>query len=109
MNTAYQSCIDACTNCATACDHCTSSCLQEEDVTMMARCIQLDMECSNICKTTAVFMHLQSNHANTICQICADVCTACAVECEKHDNEHCRKCASACRECAEECLSMVAA
>lgn len=109
MNSTYQSCIEACTRCAAACDHCAASCLNEEDVTMMARCIQLDIECSSICKTAALFMHLQSNHANAICQVCADVCTACAEECEKHDNEHCRKCASVCRECAEECMSMTAA
>ena len=109
MNSAYQYCIDTCVQCATACDYCASSCLQEEDVTMMARCIQLDMECSSICKTSALLMHLQSNHANAACQLCADICTACAEECEKHDSDHCRACAAICRECAAECMSMAAA
>ncbi|RYZ61372.1 MAG: four-helix bundle copper-binding protein, partial [Chitinophagaceae bacterium] len=45
----FQSCIDACLRCASACQHCASSCTQEEDVKMMARCIQLDMECAAIC------------------------------------------------------------
>ncbi len=105
----YQSCIDACMNCATVCDHCAASCLQEEDVAMMAKCIQLDMECSSVCKTAALMMNLHSDHANAVCQLCADVCIACAEECEKHDNEHCRRCAAICRECAEECMSMTAA
>jgi vacuolar-type H+-ATPase catalytic subunit A/Vma1 len=105
----YQSCIDACIKCASACDHCAASCLLEKDVSMMSRCIQLDMECSSVCKTTVQLMHLQSNHANAVCQLCADICNACAEECEKHDHEHCRSCAAMCRECAEECMSMAAA
>lgn len=109
MNSAYQSCINACMQCAEACDHCAASCLLEENVTMMARCIQLDMECSSICKTAAQLMHLQSSHANAVCQICADICIACAEECEKHGHEHCRRCAGMCRDCAAECMSMAAA
>lgn len=109
MHSVYESCIDACTRCAEACDHCAASCLQEEDVAMMTRCIQLDMECSSICKTSALLMHLQSNHANAVCQLCADICTACAEECEKHEHAHCRECAATCRECAAECVSMAAA
>jgi len=107
MNSAYQSCIDACIQCAEACDHCVSSCLQEKDVAMMTPCIQLDMECSSFCKTTVQLMHLQSNHANAACQLCADICNACAEECEKHSHmEHCKKCAEVCRHCAEECNEM---
>lgn len=109
MQSAYQTCIDACIRCAAACDHCIASCLHEEDVEMMALCIQLDMECSTVCKTAVQLMHLQSNHANAICQLCADVCHACAEECSKHNNQHCRDCATACYECAAECMSMAAA
>jgi hypothetical protein len=109
MNNAYQSCIDACLRCADACDHCAASCLREADVTMMAKCIQTDIECSHVCKTAVVLMHHESMHANAMCQLCADVCIACAEECEKHDHDHCRRCAAACRECAELCMSMAAA
>ena len=109
MHSAYETCIDACIRCAAACDHCMASCLHEEDVEMMAQCIQLDIECSTICKATVQLMRLQSNHANAICQLCADVCHACAEECSKHDNQHCRDCAAACHECAAECMSMAAA
>ena len=109
METTYQPCIEACMKCAEVCEHCAASCLREEDVAMMAACIQLDIECSTMCKTTAQLMQLQSNHANAACQLCADICNACADECGKHDNDHCRRCASVCRECAEECMSMAAA
>jgi len=109
MQPAYQSCIETCMQCAAACDHCAASCLKEEDVAMLSMCIQLDIECSTICKAAVQLMQLQSNHANAICQLCADLCTACAEECEKHDHEHCRQCAAMCRECADECMSMAAA
>ena len=109
MNSAYQSCIDACIRCAAACDHCAASCLREDDVEMMALCIQLDIECSTVCRTAVQLMHLQSNHSNAMCQLCADVCNACAGECGKHDHSHCQACAAACRECAAECMSMAAA
>lgn len=109
MHSAYQTCIDACLSCAAACDHCMAACLHEEDVEMMALCIQLDIECSTICKAAVQLMQLQSNHANAICQLCADVCNACAEECSKHDNRHCKDCAAACHDCAAECMSMAAA
>jgi hypothetical protein len=42
-----------------------------------------------------------------MCRICADICNACATECEKHKHmEHCAECAKACHECAEQCMAM---
>ena len=104
-----QSCIDACNQCAQACDHCAASCLQEKDVKAMARCIQLDMDCAQICRLAAAYMSRGSGLSPTICEVCAEVCDACAEECEKHNMEHCRQCAQACRRCAEECHKMVSA
>jgi hypothetical protein len=105
----YQRCIDACVACVTACNYCASSCLKENNVASLAICIRLDLECASICKSAADLMSLGSNYANAACQVCADICLACAEECEKHEMEHCRKCAEACRSCAEECASMIAA
>jgi hypothetical protein len=95
--------------CAEACDHCAASCLRETNVELMTLCIELDLECSSLCKTAALSMQLESQHANRVCELCADVCNACADECEKHDNDHCQACAAACRRCAEMCASMAAA
>ena len=102
----YKSCIDACLACAAVCNHCATSCLGEEDVKMMARCIQLDMECAALCYTSAQLMSLGSDHAKTICELCAKACEACAEECGKHQNKHCQECAELCRRCAEECRKM---
>lgn len=102
-----KSCIEACLACAALCNHCASSCLKEHDVKMMARCIQLDMECATLCYTAAQLMSIGSNRAQEVCRLCAQLCRECADECESHDNEHCQECARACRHCAEECMEMM--
>ena len=85
---------------------CASSCLREEDVKAMARCIELDRDCADICSLAAVLMSRNSELAKEFCALCAKVCRACAEECEKHQMEHCQRCAEACRKCAEECERM---
>ena len=105
----YKTCIDACYNCAIACDHCASEDLNETDVKMLAECIRLDRECSAVCRSAAHIMSMGGKFTKEFCGLCAKVCEACAVECEKHQNmEHCKACAEQCRKCAEECKKMVA-
>lgn len=99
----YESCIEACNVCADVCDHCAASCLQENDVKMMARCIALDMDCSQICRLAASYMARGSEFVTAICHLCAEMCEACADECAKHQAQHCQECAQACRRCADEC------
>lgn len=101
-----QTCIDACNECATVCNHCASACLHEADVKSLARCIELDLDCAEVCRTATGFMSRDSEFAHAICTTCADICDACAEECERHDMDHCRKCAAVCRKCAEECRRM---
>jgi len=104
---SYKDCIEACLRCAAICNHCASSCTQEDDVKMMARCIQLDMECAAVCYAAAQLISLGSNKAQKICGLCADIGEACGAECAKHTHmEHCRECAEACKRCAEECRKM---
>ena len=76
---------------------------------MIARCIQLDMECAALCYAAAQVMSMGGENAMELCRICADACFACAEECAKHNTEHCRECAEACRKCAEECRKMAKA
>lgn len=104
----FQSCIEACNACAVACEHCAASCLKEQDVKMMARCIALDLDCAQICRTAAAFMARGSEYAKAICRLCADICEACGAECAKHPADHCQECAAACRSCAQECRRMAA-
>jgi hypothetical protein len=102
----YKSCIDACLRCAAVCNHCASSCLQDKDVQMMARCIQLDMECAAMCYATAQLLSMGSSQAKAICMICAQMCDDCANECSRHESVHCRECADVCRNCANQCRDM---
>ena len=94
-------------NCAAACNACIDACLHEKDVTMMATCIQLDMDCAAICTLTASFVARGSVHAPHLFKECAEICNACAAECEKHmanGMERCKICAIACRACAAACI-----
>ena len=102
----YKACIDACLRCASICDHCAHACTLEDNVNMMATCIRLDMECSAICYAAARLMSMHSTKSGNICRLCADICAACARECERHDTDHCKECASACLYCEQECRKM---
>lgn len=102
----YQHCIDACLACLQACEHCAASCLQEDDVKMMARCIELDRSCADLCTLAAREMARGSDFAERVCQLCAEVCDACGAECGRHKMDHCQRCAEACRACAKACREM---
>jgi hypothetical protein len=105
----YKACIQACNSCAVACSHCAIECLNEDQVNEMIRCIQLDIECAAMCRSASELMSIGSEHSLQLCRMCANVCSACAEECEMHDVEHCRQCAEACRKCADECNQMASA
>jgi hypothetical protein len=105
----FKSCIDACNDCALACDYCATACLKEPDVAKMARCIQLDIDCAELCRLAVGYMARGSELAADICELCAQVCEACGKECAKFPMAHCQECAKACRRCAEECRRMASA
>ena len=74
---------------------------------MLQRCIQLDRDFGTVCWTASQLMSRDSEFVKQIFNACAELCDACADECEKHWHmEHCKLCAQACRTCAEECRKM---
>jgi hypothetical protein len=83
--------------CADACDRCYNGCLNEEDVSIMTRCIELDRECSDICRLTASIIARDSENTDKFLRLCAEICEICAEECEKHNKSHCKLCAKICR------------
>lgn len=89
--------------CAQACEQCMSACLDEDDVTAMAHCIELDRDCADICFLGAQLLLRDSEVAHKFLMICEEACRKCAGECGKHTHDHCRKCAAACQQCAEAC------
>lgn len=93
--------------CAGACNFCSTACMNEKDVNNLLRCIRLDMDCAEICKSAAVLAERSSESLDIILPACAVICNQCAEECEKHHHmEHCRICAEVCRQCAQACRQM---
>ncbi len=93
--------------CAFTCENCATACLQEDDVKMMARCIALDRDCSDICLQAARLLQRNSEVSKEFLQVCEQICRMCADECSKHTDEHCQRCAQACRSCADACSRAV--
>jgi hypothetical protein len=92
-------------NCATQCDICYRACLEEKEAAHLIKCIGLDRECADLCRLTASLLVRGAERIDKYLKLCAEVCTACAEECEKHKHDHCQKCAHLCRSCAEACLT----
>ena len=103
LHVKYKACVDACLRAYAASSYCAASCLKEEHLHHMRNCIQLDMECSTICKAMAELLSMQSPFVFSLLPLCAEICESCAMECEKHEYDHCKECATLCRHCAEEC------
>jgi hypothetical protein len=107
QNEKWPSCIDACMRCAESCEYCATCDLQEDNLKMMINCAQANRACASVCWTSAQLMSMDSEFATKFCNICADICDACAKECERHtDMDHCQQCAQSCRKCANECRRM---
>ena len=73
----------------------------------MTQCIRLCLDCSDICEATSRLAIRQTGNdqpmLRELLELCARMCEACAVECERHEHEHCTLCAQICRECAADC------
>ena len=105
----YQDCIEACHQCAIECEHCATACLHEDNVKTMARCIELDRSCADICAVAEREMARGSDFVERVCQLCAEICNVCGAECAKHKVDHCQRCAEACRKCTDACREMAGA
>ena len=60
-------------DCAIECNYCFNECLNEKDVSMLARCIELDRECADICQLTASLLARDYEYAHELMQLCAKV------------------------------------
>ncbi|HAH48364.1 four-helix bundle copper-binding protein [Gimesia sp.] len=100
-----QSCIDACLKCATDCEFCLDAMINKESHNDCPHCCR---ECVDICLYTAQALARNSKYSSQISQLCAEICTWCAEQCEAHEHYHCQACAASCRKCAAECKEVVA-
>ncbi|NYI04118.1 four-helix bundle copper-binding protein [Allostreptomyces psammosilenae] len=105
-------CLAKLDECAEACTVCADACLAEPNPADLATCIRLDMDCADVCATTARVLARNTGFnaavSRSLLTACMQVCTSCAEECERHapTHEHCRICAEACRRCADACTAL---
>lgn len=106
--------VDTLVACSQACTACADACLSEDMVDQLRKCIRSDLDCADICSTTARVLsrHTEYDANITRAQLlaCATACRACGDECERHAqmHEHCRVCAEACRACEQACNDLLA-
>ena len=99
--------------CIAACHLCHEVCLltaQDYDPRLSDKPInrnhfRLILSCAEICQTFANFQGNNSPFQARLCQICLEVCEACAVGCERVGGM--LACVAACRDCAEKCQKMM--
>ena len=111
VNRALLKAIDEAYACAQTCTSCADACLAEEMVAELRQCIRLNLDCADVCATTASLASRRTGSneevIRQVLQACATSCTLCARECGRHASrhEHCRICAEACQRCAQACQS----
>jgi hypothetical protein len=105
--------IDALSDCAQACHADADDDLSEENLTDMAKCIRLCLDCADICTAAVGVTSRQTAHdasfTTALLEACAAACRSCGDECEQHAqmHEHCRVCAEACRRCEQACRELL--
>ncbi len=105
--------IDTVVACGQACTACADACLSEEMLADLRKCIRTNLDCADVCATTARVLSRHTGYDANITRAqldaCVTACRSCGDECERHAgmHEHCRVCAEACRECEEACAELL--
>jgi hypothetical protein len=101
-------CIDECTNCHAICLETVQHCLKLGAEHAAPEHIELLFDCAQISQTSADFMLRGSPRHVLTCAACAEICRACAEECDRlgRNDEMMQLCAEECRRCAEACARM---
>ncbi|NLU80624.1 four-helix bundle copper-binding protein [Micromonospora sp. HNM0581] len=100
--------------CSEACTACADACLSEGMVAELTKCIRTNMDCADICGTTARVLSrhtgYDANITRTLLEACIMACKSCGDECASHADmhEHCRICAESCRACQQACQDLLA-
>lgn len=107
-------CVQALVECAAVCTTCADACLAEDDAAELRIAIRLDLDCADMCATTArLAARAGSGDRDLLLDVlgtCVRFCGACRNECESHsDHDHCQICAQACQRAEEACKALIAA
>lgn len=107
--------IDALRSCTQACTACADACLSEDVVAELTKCIRTNLDCADVCDTTARVLsrhtEYDANLSRSLLEACVTACRSCGDECAAHAgrHEHCRICADSCRACEQACRELLAA
>lgn len=109
MTDDMQMCIQNCIQCSQVCEQMVQHCLKKGGPHSEPGHIRLLQDCTEICQTSAHFMIRESSYHTQTCQVCADICLACATDCERlGDDDMMKMCADVCKRCAQTCQKMSA-
>ena len=110
-NSQMHECLVNCQECHSICTETAQHCLHMGGKHAEGGHVRLLLDCAQICETSADFMLRGSSYHALTCGICADVCLACAENCERiaGDDGMMKKCAEVCRRCAASCRQMAQA
>jgi hypothetical protein len=107
MSANMKACIEECLHCYQTClSTAMQDCLEMGGKHTEPAHLRLMMACAEICRTSAHFMLLGSEHHRHVCAECAEICEQCARDCERIGDM--QECVEACRRCAESCRRMAA-
>ena len=107
--------IDILVECANTCTQCADACMSEQDLSPLAKCIRLNMDCADVCTATSRVVSRQTeydaNVTRPLLEACAAACKSCGDECSQHASHmaHCKVCAESCRQCEAACRELLRA
>lgn len=107
LSSEMTACIDACLACYRTClTEAMNHCLEAGGEHVAPDHFRIMMACAEICRTSAHFMLIGTEHHKHVCAECAEICMECARSCEALDGME--SCAEQCRRCADSCRRMAA-
>lgn len=105
MNPSMRACVEACLRCYSECLHAAMHhCLEAGGKHTEPAHFRLMMACAEMCRTSAHFILIGTEHHRHTCHECAEICEQCAADCERIGDMD--ACAEACRNCAKSCRAM---
>jgi hypothetical protein len=100
-------CIEECRTCREVClSTAATHCLEMGGEHVAPDHFRLMMDCAEICGVATDFMLRNSPRHALTCGVCAEICAACADDCERIGEME--SCVEVCRRCAESCRKMAA-
>src|SRR6266498_2446765 len=82
-------CIDTCLECGQACTACADADLDEQMVSDLVKCARLNLDCADMCQTTARVLTRQTGYDRDLTRA---VVHACAPKCAVVANRSARRC-----------------